>query len=129
MRLLLYAFFACLVLPFASCGKNGNGDSTMGPTGKTGNQLTENDFADSQAPLALRGGPEFVEFCKEKKTCELQGEIVEKLTAVVKQYPASDPRDVDHFAVVVRQRLIEAGLVPKDDPNRYQYQLAQLATI
>jgi hypothetical protein len=108
------------------------GDSQMGigpPTGKTGNAWSEDDFADSQAELALRGGPEFVEFCKSKGSCELSGETVGALQAILSKYPSTDSGDIDYFAVVVRERLIDAGLLPAGDPNRYQYSVAQLATV
>jgi hypothetical protein len=106
----------------------------MIPTGKTGNQWSQDDFGGHDTPLVTKGAPEFVAFCIEQGTCELQGNVVEKLQEIVKKYPLPSPDDEsdddydarDHFAVVVRDGLIKAKLVPAGDPRRYQYQISML---
>jgi hypothetical protein len=98
------------------------------PTGKTGNQFTEEDFAKS-SPLAAKGGVEFADFCASQRSCEIDGDVLEKFKAVLAKYPVSDEEEYDHFAVVVRDRLIAHGLLPKGDPARYQYKIAQWAPL
>lgn len=104
-----------------------------GPSaGKTGNQWDQEDFQGHGAPLAVEGGPEFVEFCIQQGSCELDGNVLEKFKEIIKKYPISEDEDEsdddydpqDHFAVVVRQGLIEAGLLPAGDPDRYQYKIS-----
>ncbi len=99
------------------------------PTGKTGNQLTCNDFAASSSELAMKGGPEFADFCASHGSCEIKAEVLEKFKAVLAKYPVTDEEEYDHFAVVVRDRLIAQGLLPKGDPERYQYKVAQWAPL
>lgn len=101
--------------------------ATIGPpTGKTGNEWTEDDFSDSKSALALEGGPEFVGVCKDAGTCELAGDVLEKFKEILKRYPVENDEEFDHFAVVVRTRLIENGLLPEGDPERYQYKISML---
>lgn len=102
-------------------------DAVGPPTGKTGNQWTEEDFSGSTSALALKGGPEFVEFCINAGTCGLEGEVLQTLQEILDRYPVSDSDDYDHFAVLVRTRLIKAGLLPEGDPQRYQYRVTHLA--
>jgi hypothetical protein len=97
------------------------------PIGKTGNQWTEADFAGSNSRLAKEGGPEFVAYCKEAGSCQLEGAVLDKFKEILAKYPVADSEEYDHFAVVVRQRLIEHGLLPQGDPERYQYSLSSLA--
>lgn len=103
------------------------------PTGSTGNEWDEGDFAGHDTPLAVAGGPEFVEFCVEQGTCEFDGAVLEKFKEIVNKYPISelDEDDFDedydaqdHFAVIVRNGLIAAGLIPAGDPERYQYKIS-----
>ena len=102
------------------------------PTGKTGNQWVEDDFKGHDTPLAVKGGPEFVTFCIQQGTCELDGKVLEKFKEIIKKYPipeddeeCDDDYDAqDHFAVVVRQGLIRAELIPAGDPDRYQYKIS-----
>jgi hypothetical protein len=117
---------ALAMVPFG-CSPSDDSDSIGPPTGKTGNEWTEADFADSDSALAKQGGPEFVAFCKEAGTCELDGEVFEKLKEVFGKYPVENREEFDHFAVVVRDGLIENGLLPEGDPERYQYKLESLA--
>ena len=103
------------------------------PTGKTGNEWDEDDFEGHETPLAVAGGPEFVAFCVQEGTCELDGAVLEKFKEIIQKYPVPEEDDDDeldddydahdHFAVVVRQGLISAGLLPAGDPDRYQYRL------
>lgn len=121
-NLFMCAFFAILVgFGITGCQQQGE------PTGKTGNEWNENDFSSSTSALALEGGPEFAEFCKEAKTCELQGDVLEKFKEILKKYPVTNDEEFDHFAVVVRTRLVENGLLPQGDPERYQYTVSMLA--
>jgi hypothetical protein len=99
------------------------------PTGKTGNQLTTDDFAESSSELAIKGGTEFADFCISQGSCEIQGAVLEKFKAVLVTYPIADEEEYDHFAVVVRDRLIAHGLLAKGDPQRYQYKIAQWAPL
>ncbi len=100
---------------------------TVGPpSGKTGNEWTEDDFSDSKSALALQGGPEFVDFCKQVGTCELTGDVLEKFKEILKKHPVESDEEFDHFAVVVRTRLVENGLLPEGDPDRYQYKVSML---
>lgn len=103
------------------------------PTGKTGNEWTEDDFAGHETPLAVSGGPEFVAYCVQEGTCELNGNVLEKFKEIIKKYPLPEDEDEecdddydphDHLAVVVRQGLIANGLIPAGDPERYQYKIA-----
>ena len=104
------------------------------PTGKTGNESDESDFAGHDTPLAVSGAPEFVAFCVQQGTCELNGKVLDKFKEIMKKYPLPEEDDddeldddydaQDHFAVVVRQGLIAAGLIPPGDPDRYQYKIA-----
>jgi hypothetical protein len=103
-------------------------DGAIGPpTGKTGNQWTEEDFAGSNSRLAKEGGPEFVAACQAAGSCQLEGAVLDKFQEILAKYPVADSEEYDHFAVVVRQRLIENGLLPQGDPERYQYSLTSLA--
>jgi hypothetical protein len=99
------------------------------PTGKTGNQLTEDDFSGASSALACEGGPEFVEFCVSNGSYEIEGDVLEKFKAVLAKYPVEDDDEYDHFAVVVRDGLISHGLLPEGDPQRYQYKVAQWAPL
>jgi hypothetical protein len=106
----------------------------MTPTGKTGNQWNEDDFGGRETPLVSQGAAEFIAFCIQQGTCELKDTVLEKLQDVIKKYPVSESDDDsddeydagDHFAVVVRQGLIKAKLIPEGDPARYQYQIRML---
>jgi hypothetical protein len=103
--------------------------NTIGPpTGKTGNQFTADDFPNPSA-LAKQGGAEFADFCASQGSCEIEGDVLDKFKAVLAKYPVSDDEEYDHFAVVVRDRLISHGLLPKGDPARYQYKIAQWAPL
>ena len=108
------------------CRQEGEPGTVGPPAGKTGNEWTEDDFSGSKSALALEGGPEFVAFCKDAGTCELEGEVLEKFKEILKKYPVESDEEFDHFAVVVRTRLIENGLLPKGDPERYQYKVSML---
>ena len=99
------------------------------PTGKTGNQLTESDFSESASALAIKGAAEFVDFCTSKGSCEIEGEVLEAFKAVLAKYPVTRDDEYEHFAVLVRDRLISCGLLPHDDPERYQYKIAQWAPL
>jgi hypothetical protein len=100
------------------------------PTGKTGNHWNEDDFSGHDTPLAVDGGPEFVAFCVQQGTCELDGEVLEKFKEIIKKYRIQEDESDDdydaqnHFAVVVRQGLIEESLLPAGDPDRYQYKIS-----
>jgi hypothetical protein len=109
-------------------GKGADGQ-VGSPTGKTGNQLTADDFAGSSSLLATKGGPEFADYCVSQGSCEIQGAVLEKFRAVLATYPVADEEEYDHFAVVVRDRLIAHGLLAKGDPQRYQYKIAQWAPL
>jgi hypothetical protein len=81
--------------------------------------------------LVKEGAKEFVDFCISHRTCELTGVVLEKFRDVIRRFPIDDEEegadDYDaqsHFAVVVRERLISAGLVPTGDPDRYQYKIS-----
>ncbi len=87
----------------------------------------EEDFAGSDSKLAKEGGPEFVAFCKEAGSCTLEGPVLDKLKDILARHPAASDEEYDHFAVVVREGLIENGLLPEGDPERYQYQIGMLA--
>jgi len=107
-------------------------DAIRLPTGKTGNQWVEGDFKGHDTALAVKGGPEFVAFCVQQGNCELDGKVLEKSREIIKKYPipeededCEDDYDAqDHFAVVVREGLIKAGLIPAGDPNRFQYKIS-----
>ena len=114
-------------------GNNPSKNPTM-PTAKTGNQWTSNDFSSGTSPLVAIGSEEFVAFCISKGTCELTGEVLEKFKDIIRRFPIEDGDDdsatdddydpQSHFCVVVRERLISAGLLPKGDPERYQYKMS-----
>ena len=124
-RVIHFALLSMLLI--STCTLTGcNTDGVGPPTGKTGNQWTIDDFADSTSELALKGGPEFVEYCKENGKYELKGPVFEKFKEILAKYPAADPEEYDHFSVLIRQRLVEAGMIPKGDPERYQYQVAMM---
>lgn len=119
--------YSVTLLAIGICGCS-DGSSEVGPpTGKTGNQWEADDFADSSSKLALEGGPDFVAFCKDKGSCELKGPVLDKFKAVLAKYPVADSEEYDHFAVVIRDGLIESGLVEKGDPQRYQYKVSMMA--
>lgn len=106
-------------------------DRIPSPQGKTGDQWEEDDFAGRETPLAIDGGAEFVKFCIQQGTCELDGKVLEKFKEIIRKYPIPEEEDDDedydateHFAVVVRQGLIDAGLIPAGDPDRYQYKIS-----
>lgn len=116
-------------------GCNQKAANTSGPpAGKTGNQWAIEDFAGSESRLALEGGPEFVleggpefvRFCKGEGTCEIKGDVMEKYKEILGRYPVTNEGEYDHFAVVVRDGLIENGLLPAGDPDRYQYKIRML---
>jgi hypothetical protein len=103
------------------------------PSGKTGNEWSNQDFSSGDSPLVKIGAPEFADFCISRKTCELTGDVLEKFKDIIRRFATddedddSDDEDYDpqsHFAVLVRERLVEAGLLPKNDPDRYQYKLS-----
>ncbi len=110
------------------------GKAAPQPTGKTGNQWTESDFAAGESTEVVSLASEFAQFCITKGSCDLNGEVLDKLVSVIRRFPAtSDDDDADdeydpqsHFSVIVRDKLIAAGLVPKGDPNRYQYKLSMM---
>lgn len=100
----------------------------------TGNEWTSEDFAGGNSPLVTIGANEFVAFCVSKGTCDLTGEVLEKFKEIIRQFPIEEDDEEEdddddeydaqsHFAVVVRERLIDEGLLPKGDPNRYQYKI------
>ncbi len=106
-------------------------DRIPSPQGKTGDQWEEDDFVGRATPLAIDGGAEFVKFCVQQGTCELDGKVLEKFKEIIRKYPIPEEEDDDedydateHFAVVVRQGLIDAGLIPAGDPDRYQYKIS-----
>ena len=109
------------------CSKSDDAAAIDPPTGKTGNEWTEADFAGSDSRLAKEGGPEFVAFCKDAGSCKIEGAVLDKLKDVLAKYPVAGDEEYDHFSVVVREGLIEHGLLPQGDPERYQYQLSMLA--
>ncbi len=95
------------------------------PTGKTGNLWTEDDYSHLDSDLATVGGNEFADFCVERGTCEITGEVLDKFKEILKRFPTEDEEEYDFLGVVVRQRLIAANLLPEGDPERYQYRVAQ----
>lgn len=106
-------------------------DRIPSPQGKTGDQWEEDDFVGRATPLAIDGGAEFVKFCVQQGTCELDGKVLEKFKEIIRKYPIPEEEDDDedydateHFAVVVRQGLIDAGLIPAGDPDSYQYKIS-----
>jgi hypothetical protein len=109
------------------CSKPDDASGIGPPTGTTGNEWTESDFAGSESRLAKEGGPEFVEFCRKAGSCKIEGEVLDKLKDVLAKYPVGSDEEYDHFSVVVREGLIKNGLLPEGDPERYQYQLSMLA--
>jgi hypothetical protein len=109
------------------CSKPEDASAIGPPTGATGNEWTESDFAGSESKLAKEGGPEFVDFCKNAGSCKLEGEVLDKLKDILAKYPVASDEEYDHFSVVVREGLIQHGLLPEGDPERYQYQLSMLA--
>lgn len=109
------------------CAQSDDPTAIGPPTGETGNEWTAEDFAGSDSKLAKEGGPEFVAFCKEAGSCKLEGPVLDKLKDVLARHPVADDEEYDHFAVVVREGLIENGLLPEGDPERYQYQISMLA--
>ncbi len=85
-------------------------DRIPSPQGKTGDQWEEDDFVGRATPLAIDGGAEFVKFCVQQGTCELDGKVLEKFKEIIRKYPIPEEEDDDedydateHFAVVVRQ--------------------------
>jgi len=94
------------------------------PTGKTGNEWTENDFAGLESELARKGGQEFVDYCIEKGDCTIEGETSDKFREILAKYPANSEEEYDLLGVIVRTKLVEAGLLPANDPERYQYKVA-----
>jgi hypothetical protein len=96
--------------------------------GKTANEWTSEDFQ-AQDPLILRGAPEFIQFCISRGNCEFDQELIAMFQEIVGKYSfiESDDDQIDppeQFAVFVRDGLIDAGLIPKGDPARYQYKLS-----
>jgi hypothetical protein len=108
---------------------NDPADAVGAPAGKTGNQLMEDDFADSSSRLALMGGPEFVDYCVAARTCALEGDVLEKFKEIVSKYPVEEEDEYMHFGVLIRERLIAQGLLPEGDPERYQYTVHHLASV
>ena len=123
--LLMLALIVCAIIPFG-CNSPDDANSVGPPTGKTGNEWTPEDFADVDSALAKEGGPEFVAFCKEAGTCKIDGEVMEKFKEILGKYPVKSDEEYDYFAVVVRDRMIEAGLIPAGDPERYQYKVSMM---
>jgi len=80
------------------CQQQSESAAVDAPTGKTGNEWTEDDFADSKSDLALKGGPEFVDVCKEAGNCELEGDILEKFKEILKKYPVKSERRIRSFS-------------------------------
>ena len=111
-----------------SCSKSQDAASVGPPEGTTGNEWTAADFAGSDSRLAREGGPEFVNHCKAAGSCKLEGDVLAKLQDILAKYPVADAQEYDHFSVVVRDGLIDNGLLPEGDPERYQYQLTMLAS-
>jgi hypothetical protein len=96
--------------------------------GKTANTWTSEDFQ-AQESLILHGAPEFIQFCVTRGNCEFDQELIAKFQDIVSRYPLveSEGDEIDpqeQFAVVVRDGLIDAGLIPNGDPMRYQYKLS-----
>ena len=87
----------------------------------TGTGKTAEDFANSNSKLVLKGGPEFVAFCKKEGTCKFSSSVLKKFKEILDKYPVADDKEFDHFAVVVRDGMIDSGLVAVGDPMRYQY--------
>ena len=95
------------------------------PTGKTGNERTEDDFSHLESELATVGGNEFADFCIAKDNCDITGDVLDKFKEILKRFPTDDEEEYDFLGVVVRQRLVAANLLPDGDPERYQYKIAQ----
>lgn len=122
------SLLCCSTLSFLplGCGAQ-DGSETIGPpTGKTGNEWTQEDFAHLDSTLATEGSAEFIAFCQKAGTCELKGEVFEQFKEILKKYPVESDEEYDYFAVVVRDELMEIGLIPPGDPGRYQYRITSL---
>ncbi len=106
-------------------GKPSNVIDVGPPTGKTGNEWTEDDFSHLQSELATVGGNEFADFCISQGNSDIAGDVLDKSKEILKRFPTDDEEEYDFLGVVVRQRLLAAALLPTGDPERYQYKIAQ----
>lgn len=83
--------------------------------------------------LAIKGGPEFAQFCIKQGTSEFDDKVVEKFLEIREKYPTPEMDDdeeydnldvEDKFAEIVQRRLLRANLVDPTDARRYHAQLS-----
>ena len=97
--------------------------------GKTGNQWKSSDFPATTSELVNKGSQELAAYFIEQKSYDISGAGGDKVEEIIAKYPPQGEDDISHFAVLVKEKLQQAGLLDAEDKNRFQYSLESLASI
>ena len=95
----------------------------------TGNEWTSSDFSSDSSEFAAKGSEEFVQFLTDRNNYEIDADASEKLSELPSEYGPCTPTEIDHFSVVVKEKLQESGQIDAEDSGRVQYSIAQRATV